>query len=405
MIGARKFTGAVAICRRPTVIQQEFRTLVDRALAEHNLPSRKLFAPLPPIGIGTGEVESLGSYVWRLAEHHGVTFSAMYYNVLPWLARGNTENVGRFSRGGARGWRDRDVESRYARATQLATGLDGLEYLTFTPLFRAIKHGWGSRERFLAYRWCPACLATSRHGRLLWSVASVTVCHVHDTKLMESCAVCGRPGFQMYGGNYSPVRCWHCGSDLQGQISTGTPTAKEGRLAKSCANLLSIAEKLPGEKDLSTRRVKEACTSIGCSSKRLAMVAGVTSGAVSQWWTGATSPSLGAMLNIADSLHVLLGDFLLGDNGTMPKSPKVNRPTGKFSAEEAAEIRRLLLGSEGETAIRKIALRFRVAQGTITKNFQLECDEYRRNRRSRRGSGPKAKSSIGNDVTPPSPPN
>ena len=80
----------------------------------------------------------------------------------------------------------------------------------------------------LRFGWCPLCLIEDRAGgadhhylRLVWSIATTTLCPVHGRPLMEQCHNCyrfaGTPDYALYGKQMTLI-CPVCFTPLDGRL-------------------------------------------------------------------------------------------------------------------------------------------------------------------------------------------
>ena len=130
-------------------------------------PPRSRLYSLEPIGIGTPEVESVSSYLNRLAQAHCVTVSALIaHELLPHIgtpAPARARQAVPPSRGGLRGLGQPLAQRIYGLGRTAATWVDGLEVVTgrrdlrFLTLL-AWRDVLPDRHVFSPLlRWCPAC--------------------------------------------------------------------------------------------------------------------------------------------------------------------------------------------------------------------------------------------------------
>lgn len=158
-------------------------------------------APLRPLGIGTPFVESLSSYLMRLAITHSISTGALVRYIL-------ATHVDVLSRDTPR----RDAVSSYLRVAFSMNGsgrmaqqwVDALSALTLrSDLFGLSVLAWAQvmHDRNLlvsSRRWCRACLVEWRasgaplYEPLLWSLTTASVCPVHAISLENVCPRCGR---------------------------------------------------------------------------------------------------------------------------------------------------------------------------------------------------------------------
>ena len=124
-------------------------------------------------GLGTREVESLSSYVTRLAQAHCVDpYVLMTREIQPYI--GERRLVWHWAMNGTR-----TVARRWVAALEMLTRRRGLAALTFLPWARVLDAvPLLRRER----AWCPNCYegwrtaATPVYEPLLWAMSGVTAC-------------------------------------------------------------------------------------------------------------------------------------------------------------------------------------------------------------------------------------
>ena len=174
------------------------------------LPFTQLY-PLAPIGIGSAQVESLGSYVARLAWEHSVAPEALVRHILGF---NHAQSIRRTSVNSVSRHLGVDYFAGMSSSTQrrvdvleTVTGQSNLAALTALRLGKTL-----SAFSILRYyaAWCPVCLTDDivPYGRLLWEFECVDACPVHDLNLVTRCPRCrssfgafvwrGRPGFCPY---------------------------------------------------------------------------------------------------------------------------------------------------------------------------------------------------------------
>ena len=207
-----------------------------------NIPERTRLFSLQPLAVGTSQVESLGSYIIRLAEAHVVTVGDLAGREIARQngckdSKGSPRSRVRYRRGGhgfhalsyeinGIHWQARKWTARINRAT----GRSDLELLTLLPFAKVLSAMLLLKPR---RAWCPFCYEEDRqkgpiYERLAWTINAVTVCSRHCVPLLSRCQHCNRP--QPALAVYShPGRCSHCGywlgaSDLKtalGDIGQG----------------------------------------------------------------------------------------------------------------------------------------------------------------------------------------
>ena len=167
-----------------------------------SIPPRSRLYRLEPIGIGTPYVESLTSYVARLALAHCVTPKALIMKVILPL-QGKVDASRNFYFRLNKFWYDGastlngvgSAASEWVDSLQTLTGVPQLRFLTMLTFLEVIAVG-GLLRRSKA--WCPLCYEEWRCHRqvlyepLLWSLSSIDICLYHQQPLMMQCPRCSK---------------------------------------------------------------------------------------------------------------------------------------------------------------------------------------------------------------------
>lgn len=187
-------------------------------------PPRSRLYSLEPIGIGGPDVESLSSYINRLAQAHCVTVSALLKhelvpragkkeatdeNSLParWLPRGVGTRLARMISGLGL------TAERWVGTLQALTGRRDLRFLTLLDWRGVLPN----RKLFSpVIRWCPACFddrleaGQTIYHPLLWKLDPITACLPHRRRLLDRCDHC-RKQAEEFSGSSRPGYCSRCG--------------------------------------------------------------------------------------------------------------------------------------------------------------------------------------------------
>lgn len=179
------------------------------------IPERSVLFSLEPIGVGTLWVESLTSYIARLASAHAVFPGVLMNKVVEPLVQGKNPRLVHISHGektnllNATGLRATLAVQIFESLTMRSdlrhlTLLTWVEVLFLRGLIRLTK------------AWCPHCYEQWRSAGeiifdpLLWAIQEVTTCVVHQVPLCQQCpnpdcartlpALCwrSRPGYCAY---------------------------------------------------------------------------------------------------------------------------------------------------------------------------------------------------------------
>ncbi len=230
------------------------------------IPTRTRLYPLEPIGKETPLVESLTSYILRLADAHSVPVGILVNRELVPL-RPVAQRRGR--------WKDRreprsstvsltsysingleDGPSRWVQALEAATlrkDLSQLTLLRFRGFFCYIHFFRRVRA------WCPSCLEQWRlTGRtvyepLLWSLSLAKVCPYHRCYLADRCPSCHRQMAPVTSDSRSGhcARCYRwLGEANDGAAapseSLSSETSVEAQRAEKLGDLLACSSQLSG---------------------------------------------------------------------------------------------------------------------------------------------------------------
>ncbi|MCC1498006.1 TniQ family protein [Alcanivorax sp. 1008] len=154
--------------------------------------------PIKLEGSGTAEVESLASYVYRMAYEHGVFVGEF----LKYIGRRNSLDRLKDDRGSIN--IDYVKASEMVRVNRMSESLMAIlshetgQYLEHSRFLFMSTDVWRSpREIVKGFRWCQECMsewkATGQtpYFKLTWHLSEFTHCTLHRTKLVSKCSFCG----------------------------------------------------------------------------------------------------------------------------------------------------------------------------------------------------------------------
>jgi hypothetical protein len=222
------------------------------------LKARSYFYHLLPVAVGCAQVESLTSYLVRLAEAHDVTPGVLLtQELLPRVREAFRRHVYRPTgkpastflydshtlNGGAQCAHD------WVNVLVSLTGVKFLQSLTMLT-WRQVISERGLLRRHRA--WCPCCYedwrgaGTAVYDPLLWSIGEVSVCPFHNKMLEDRCPHCEQ-NLHLISAKSKPGHCGRCRRWLGRQKDA--PDALSDRhaqvvAANSIGELLSAAPKL-----------------------------------------------------------------------------------------------------------------------------------------------------------------
>jgi AraC-like DNA-binding protein len=164
-------------------------------LAPPVIPARSRLYALEPIGVGSAEVESLSSYLLRLAAEHCLPVSALFEEMIaPLVWEPRPAFPGFIVHNAARALNGMGpTAAACVQALESLTTRTDLRWLT-----TMIWQGVFTIQYWLrpARAWCPACFESQRREErvvfepLLWASRVVTVCPTHKRALVTVCPHC-----------------------------------------------------------------------------------------------------------------------------------------------------------------------------------------------------------------------
>lgn len=207
-------------------------------------------APLFSVALlsaGSRDVESLPSYMRRVAAVHSVTVGTFLKWLYMWHGQQSSPDTPlpfQATDPGPLGHyvRPNVMTSRLCESLSMATGQRNLQSGTFLCLIDALDRCMGSFSTNL--RWCPTCLGefvdsgVDPHLKLEWSLADIRRCTRHGIALVDCCPHCGH--HQNGVGKYvSAAQCMRCSRSL---IEESLPESETGRWQVECADLFDLLE-------------------------------------------------------------------------------------------------------------------------------------------------------------------
>lgn len=289
-------------------------------LAPRVMPPRSRLYSLQPMAIGTQHVESLSSYIMRVAEAHTVSVRTLIlkeiFPDLPTMPK-NTHFSGLHSLNGMSAC----FEQWVAILGKLTSRRD-LCALTLLPWQRLLASDGILRRR---RTWCPRCFwEWQRSGMpiyecLAWALAPVTVCPVHYVFLEQHCPHCRRP-MLVLSAHAHPGFCAHCngwlGDDSNAPTSPASAQVMEDQLwiANQAGEFLALGNAV-GNHD-------SHCHLLGNLQRMLVELARgnlqllgrqtrISSAALNAWLTGKRLPSLALVIRLCQNLRVPINRLVM----------------------------------------------------------------------------------------------
>lgn len=164
-------------------------------------PPRSRLNNLEPIGIGTADVESLTSYIARLAEAHCVNTRHLVEGQIWPLLKDVNQNRSPRNRFGGFENAEKAINGRkgiarnWVRVLEILTLRNDLRFLTMTTWGSVVSGSSLTRPK---RAWCPICLEEWRmsglviYEPLIWVFEAVVICPHHQRFLQSTCPHCNR---------------------------------------------------------------------------------------------------------------------------------------------------------------------------------------------------------------------
>lgn len=278
-------------------------------------PARTPFYGLPLIGRNTPEVESIRSYLKRLAAAHSLSPTTLLKLISPSidarrLAGFRFHGVGR-------------VPMQHAELVESATGVSvkAATMVGFSALL-PIMHLIGKEERH-----CLLCTREKNtHGRLIWELAVVNACPDHGV-LLQPTRTCGAPITEHLAVRDRPHLqgvCRSCGSIGYKCISQHAQAANQDEIwiAREASHLVALSDE-----EVARFSVEQLRTGIADTVAHVfqgmpvaaARRANLAKASVLTWMQGEARPSLGALFQFALAAEASICELFRGRFAPMPR--------------------------------------------------------------------------------------
>lgn len=370
----------------------------------YQLPIRSRLNYLEPMAMNTPFVESLTSYLTRLAESHSVLVSTlMTREIAPILTNDNTEYGSKrglnslFNCGAAINSTGEIVQLFLDSLTQLTLN-NKLSALTLLSL----KGCFSDRELLSKSKtWCPDCYQDWRRSKkviyepLLWTFQSVEVCPIHQQPLQTVCPSCDRK-IPWFTSKSRVGYCCYCQQWLGGirktESNSNVTIAKEDLaqsiwIANTLGELIASSEKL--DRNDTYDRIPQSIREIVNLTEKgniaaFARAFNLPKNTVWMWSKGKSVPQLKHILNVCYALDVSLLDFLVRDDFEKLKIDSQKLPR-KISSKRISpqnfnllEIEKFLQSvlqdrESTPTTMKEIAKELAIDQRTLSKHFPELC--------------------------------
>ncbi len=318
------------------------------SIEKPQLPKRSRLYHLPPVGVGTPFVESLTSYIARLAESHRVFPGVlMERELLPFVSAASSSldseqppcRTGIFSRTGTLNSIG-VMAVNWVRALETLTVRSDLRFLTMLTWSEVLPSRGLLRSK-KAY--CPACYQEWRscgqmiYEPLLWMINEVKICLRHQRRLRLQCFHCDQslPPLAWYSrpGYCSKCRGWlgiSLNVPLQNfELVTQEEWQRQAVVVDALGDLMAAAPRLtsPPKRERIAQVLSACVDELGEGSiAAFARLLKQPRNTVWVWHKGQVLPSLDILLKICDCLEISLMDFLIQDVAVIAQGRIKNFP-------------------------------------------------------------------------------
>lgn len=352
-------------------------------------PARTRLVSLAPVGVGTSCVESLPSYLLRLAAVHWLDPGVLAELVLPRRITGASASFyDRFVDAGGSLIGIDSAADAWSSALVELTGQPDVRRTTLLPLAGLLGRTHLRREaavcRSCLTEWAAAPPPGGVAEPLAWSVAAVTVCTRHRTKLEVSCPACARP-LRALGWRARTGHCRSCHITLADATVDDDGTIDEWAVwvAERVGAMLAQPPVAVERQRMLVFGVVERATLAAGSGNALGRALSVSPGLVSAWRAEKVVPGLPTLLALCALAGIDPARLVRGEvaSVTAPHPPQIGstRKPVDWPAIEAALQREL--GSPNPRSARHVLDEFGVDRAWVARRLGHLCDQLRDRRR------------------------
>jgi transcriptional regulator with XRE-family HTH domain len=352
--------------------------------------SASVLYPIPPIGVGEGHVESLTSYIIRLAEAHCVRTGDLFSNILfPYL------NKSYMLKGGYRFYTSahliNGVTGIAYEFIEMLTNFTGIKFIDELTLIR-FKNVLPTRGLLRSNKaWCPYCIDEMGNESsvvfepLAWSLQAITVCLKHLVPIEDNCPSCGNKFLSLDGRSISG-HCPKCNGWLgKPSTSCGARSVEDWEIykAKLIHELFASGMEFNNKKNVAWTLSRLVATYTDGNVSEFAKLLGVPKTTLWGWYGGKNLPTLEDVLRICNKCDVNLISFYSGNRGLnnhgfVLAAKRINKQdvclTSKPIQKIGKSLKRLLMNRESMCMnVTHIARKLRCNKKTLYKYYKTLC--------------------------------
>jgi transcriptional regulator with XRE-family HTH domain len=378
-------------------------------LCQPSIPPRSVLYQLTPIGIGTSGVESLTSYINRLAAAHCLTPGNLIVKIIaPQINSGFARKI--TSRGlntlfdlshalNATG----EIATNFIQALEALTLRNDLHYLTLLSWSDVLL----SRELVRTHKtWCPQCYqdwhisGDETYDPLLWSIAPVKICQIHQVALQDTCPHCHQNKLPLLTWKSHNAYCSRCAQLLASEKFTLEKNILNANFSKQNRWNISVVSNIgdlvghipcqpqPSKSQVYPRILMAVNKATEGNISSFAKLLNLPKNTVWGWCREKSFPPINSLLKIVDLLNISLIEFLLNDIDTLdsniiklteaPKIPKSKRRSSQqfnYLLVQTILIETLNKSEDLVPSIREISMKLGYDPRTLLRHFPDLCQK------------------------------
>jgi transcriptional regulator with XRE-family HTH domain len=308
-------------------------------LSKVAMPVRSTLYALKPIGVGTALVESLTSYIARLADAHSIFCGRLIEKMIAPLVPGYSPRSRQHELFRGDGSKSNLVNATGKRALYAVQALETVTLRTdlrhLTLLFLAEEFSGRGLIRHMK-AWCPVCYEEWRsdgqvvYDPLFWVFQEISICMRHKQRLLTHCPHqdCQR-SFQPLAWRSLPGYCSFCqrwlGMSLEDADRSHELIPEDEIIwqqwvsdALGVTLIMAPAVSLVPEKGQVSKVLTHVARQIpGRNINALACTLGLRVQQVRQWAQGEKVPQMNRLLRLCDALGIPLHEMLFSDSASI----------------------------------------------------------------------------------------